>query len=130
MLLLFTGGCAFSDILGDLVCDEVFGGSALFVASILVPQPLQNFCPGLSSLPQFGQITFDSDSVFSDTGSADSIFAPHNPEPFEREPEVKYKKPTAKRLKNLKVKSFKIKGSNLRKSDFFDVQIDGQLITD
>ena len=77
MLLLFTGGCAFSDILGDLVCDEVFGGSALFVASIFVPQPLQNFCPGLSSLPQFGQITFDSDSVFSDTGSADSIFAPH-----------------------------------------------------
>lgn len=64
MLLLFTGGCAFSDILGDLVCDEVFGGSALFVASIFVPQPLQNFCPGLSFLPQFGQITFDSHSVF------------------------------------------------------------------
>jgi len=34
---------------------------------------------------------------------------------------VKYKKPTAKRLKNLKVKSFKIKGSNLRRSDFFNV---------
>ncbi len=49
MLLLSTGGCAFSDILGDLVCDEVFGGSAdfggsaLFAASIFVPHPLQNF---------------------------------------------------------------------------------------
>ena len=56
MLLLFTGGCAFSDILGDLVCDEVFGGSALFVASIFAPHLLQNFNPSRISFLQLGHI--------------------------------------------------------------------------
>ena len=64
------------------------------------------------------------------TKQFNSIFAPHNPESLKKEPEQKYNKPTAKRLKNLKVKSFRIKGSKLRRSDFFNVKIDGQLIAD
>ncbi len=117
--LKFIGGKAtFNDKIKSLKNLERIEGSADFTDSVV------------EDLGNLKYIGFNAIFSKNATKQFDSIFAPHNPEPFEREPEVKYKKPTAKRLKNLKVKSFKIKGSNLRKSDFFNVQIDGQLITD
>ena len=117
--LKFIGGKAtFNDKIKSLKNLERIEGSADFTDSVI---------EDLGNLKYIGfNAIFSKDA----TKQLNSIFAPHNPEAFKKEPEQKYKKPTAKRLKNLKVKSFRIKGSKLRRSDFFNVKIDGQLIAD
>lgn len=117
--LKFIGGKAtFNDKIKSLKNLERIEGSADFTDSVI---------EDLGNLKYIGfNAIFSKDA----TKQFNSIFAPHNPESFKKEPEQKYKKPTAKHLKNLKVKSFRIKGSKLRRSDFFNVKIDGQLIAD